>query len=75
MKLRAPLLVFLFLVVLLSLPAQAYADPTGGLLFQILMPTLAAIWGTWMIFARRIRQLVTSVLRKLRGMESEDPAA
>jgi hypothetical protein len=57
---------------LVGIPAYGYGDPTGGALFQILMPTLAAIWATWMIFANRVRQLFSTVYRKLRGAESEE---
>ncbi len=56
---------------LVGVPAYAYGDPTGGTLFQILMPTLAAIWATWMIFANRVRQFFAIVYRKLRGAESD----
>lgn len=73
MKPRSSLFILLILVVSVSLPAHAYADPTGGTLFQVLMPMLAAIWGAWMIFAHRIRRWMGNVLRKWRGIESEDP--
>lgn len=69
---RARLTVFLLLVVLSGLPAHAYADPSGGTLFQVLMPMLAALWATWMIFANRIRNVFTSLYRKVRGMEAEE---
>jgi Na+/proline symporter len=63
------------LFLLLGIPAYAYADPSGGALFQILMPMLAALWATWMIFANRVRRMVTGLVRKLRGSEPEKPAA
>ena len=67
MKSRAPWMVLLVLIILVTLPATAYVDPSGGLLFQVLMPTLAAIWGMWMLFAQRIRRGLSSMLRKFRG--------
>jgi hypothetical protein len=66
---RYQLLVPLFLFILASLPAHAYADPSGGTLFQILMPMLGGIWAMWMIFANRIRKGVAALFRKLRGAE------
>jgi hypothetical protein len=64
----------LVLFFLLGVPAFAYADPSGGTLFQILMPALAAIWATWMIFANRVRRLLRGFLRKLRGSDGNEPA-
>lgn len=61
-------------VALCALPAHAYGDPSGGAIFQILMPTLAAIWAMWMILATRIRKAVAAVYRKLRGFEAEEAA-
>lgn len=60
---------------LVGLPAYAYGDPTGGSLFQILMPALAALWALWMMFANRVLRGLSSVYRKLRGEEPEEPAA
>ena len=68
-------LIFLILIVLVSLPASAYVDPSGGMLFQILMPMLAAIWGAWMIFAQRIRRGMSNMIRRLRGAKVEDPVS
>jgi hypothetical protein len=64
---RGPLLVVMVFVLLAVLPCYAYGDPTGGALFQILLPVLAAIWGMWLIFANNIRRRASSLLRKLRG--------
>ena len=76
MRARSPWLVLLCLIVLSSLPAYAYADPSGGMLFQVLMPMLAAIWGMWMIFAHNIRRRVSNLIRKFRGGEPDaDPGA
>jgi len=64
----------LVLFLLLGVPAYAYADPSGGTLFQILMPMLAAIWGIWMIFANKLLRGVGSLLRKLRIIQPQEPA-
>ncbi|HEY7095619.1 MAG TPA: hypothetical protein VH437_02765 [Terriglobales bacterium] len=75
MKSRGSAVVFFLLILLVALPARAYVDPSGGMLFQVLMPMLAAIWGAWMIFAQRIRKRVGNLFRKRREMEPQDPAA
>ena len=62
------------LFMLIGIPAFAYGDPSGGVLFQILMPLLAAIWASWMIFANRVRRLFANCVRKLRGTEVEGQA-
>jgi hypothetical protein len=69
---RRNLLVILALFLLCAIPANAYGDPTGGALFQILMPTLAAVWGMWLIFANRVRRGLTTLVRKLRGSQTEE---
>ena len=66
---RLPLgLVSLSLSLLLAMPAPAlaYGDPTGGVLFQLLLPILGALWGVWLIVAGRARQAFATVLRRLR---------
>ena len=63
--------VFVFFL-LTALPAFAYADPSGGALFRMLMPALGALWAMWMIFANRIRNGVAALYRKLRGDETEE---
>ena len=63
--------IMLFLVS--AMPAYAYGDPSGGTLFQILMPALAGFWAMWMILANRIRKLASIFYRRLRGMEPEEP--
>jgi hypothetical protein len=63
--------IMLFLVS--AMPAYAYGDPSGGTLFQILMPALAGLWAMWMILANRIRKLLSIFYRRLRGMEREEP--
>jgi hypothetical protein len=67
MKRRWLLITVVLFVVLPVLPVYAYGDPSGGLLFQVLMPTLAAIWGMWMVFANSIRRRLGNLLRRLRG--------
>lgn len=57
---------------LVGVPAHAYADPTGGTLFQIIMPTLAALWAMWLIFANRVRTKVSTLYRRLRGIEANE---
>ncbi|MGD0989918.1 MAG: hypothetical protein ABR874_19055 [Candidatus Sulfotelmatobacter sp.] len=50
------LFVFFVLILAVPLPAHAYGDPSGGFLFQILTPILAALWGAWMVFAHKIHR-------------------
>ena len=59
---------------LVAVPVYAYGDPTGGMLFQILTPLLAVIWGLWMILANRIRRYTTSFVRKFRNVEPDNQA-
>lgn len=70
---RAGVVVLVVIVLLLGIPAYAYGDPSGGTLFQVLMPMLAAVWATWMILANRIRRGVGDVLRRIRGSEPDEP--
>lgn len=67
--------VFVTLFLLVGVPAYGYGDPTGGLLFQVLMPMLAGIWATWLILAKRLRRGVANLIRKLRGSEGDEPIA
>jgi hypothetical protein len=71
---RSDLIVVVVLFLLAAMPAHAYADPSGGTLFQILMPMLAALWAMWMIFANRVRNAVTALYRRLRGVQAEETA-
>jgi hypothetical protein len=61
------LLILTVLLCLPVIPCYAYGDPTGGTLFQVLLPALAAIWGMWLIFANKVRRGVRTLLRKMRG--------
>jgi hypothetical protein len=72
---RLRLAVSLILFLLAAAPANAYADPSGGTLFQVLMPLLAGLWAMWMIFANRVRRVFSLFYHKLRGTEPEEPAA
>jgi len=68
---RVNMLVLVSLLGLAAMPANAYADPSGGALFQVLMPVLAAIWAMWMILANRVRRSLAKLLAKLRGSTPE----
>jgi hypothetical protein len=72
MKIR--LLIFVFLMLMVALPVYAYGDPTGGMLFQLLTPILAMIWGLWMILANSIRRGTANFVRKFRNVKSDDQA-
>jgi hypothetical protein len=67
---RFDLAVTVLLFALVPLPAHAYADPSGGIFFQILMPMLAGLWAIWMIFANKVRNAFAALYRKLRGAEA-----
>jgi hypothetical protein len=66
------LVIFVFLILMVALPAYAYGDPTGGMLFQILTPILAMIWGLWMILANSIRRGTANFIRKFRKVKPDD---
>lgn len=66
LRLRS-LLIIAVLLFLPVIPCYAYGDPTGGNLFQVLLPALAAVWGMWLIFANKIRHGVRMLFRKIRG--------
>jgi hypothetical protein len=72
MNRRCLLLILMLFMLLAVLPCYAYGDPSGGTLFQVLMPALAAIWGMWMIFANSIRRRAANLLRKLRGSSPDN---
>jgi hypothetical protein len=69
---RLKISVLVVLCMLVGIPAYAYGDPSGGALFQVLMPMLAALWATWMIFANQVRRTVGNFWRKLRGTQTTD---
>ncbi len=50
-----------------------YIDPnTGGILFQALAASLAAITGVLLIFSRQIRQTIARLRRGARKDENEE---
>jgi hypothetical protein len=57
---------------LLGIPAYAYGDPTGGTLFSVLLPMLAAVWAMFLIFANRIRRGISGLFGKLRGVKPKE---
>ena len=57
---------------LLGIPAYAYGDPTGGTLFSVLLPMLAAVWAMFLIFANRIRRGISGLFGKLRGVKTKE---
>jgi hypothetical protein len=69
---RRHIFVFTVPFFLLGIPAYAYGDPTGGTFLQVLLPMLAAVWAMFLIFANRIRRAVTGLLKKMRGVKSDD---
>jgi hypothetical protein len=71
---RRRLLIFVFLMLIVALPAYAYGDPTGGMLFQVLTPILAMIWGLWMILANSIRRGTGKLVRRFRNLKPDDQA-
>jgi hypothetical protein len=67
-------LIAIFLMLIVALPAYAYGDPSGGMLFQMLTPLLAMVWGLWMILANSIRRGTANFIRKFRNVEPDDEA-
>lgn len=57
---------------LLGIPVYAYGDPTGGTLFSVLLPMLAAVWAMFLLFANRIRRGISGLFGKLRGSKHEE---
>ena len=50
-----------------------YIDPnTGGIIFQALAATLAALSGVLLIFSRQIRQFIAKLRRGARKDETEE---
>jgi hypothetical protein len=72
---RSIVFVVMLFALLGAMPAYAYGDPSGGTLFQILMPLLAAMWATWLIFANRVRRTVVDFIRKFRAADIDEPGA
>ena len=57
----------MFFVLRLSAHAIAYGDPSGGMLFQVLTPLAAVLWGGWLIFAGGVRKRLGKLFRKFRS--------
>lgn len=57
-----------------KLPAHAlaYGDPSGGLLFQMLTPLVAVLWGGWLILAGGVRKRVGRLIGRFRSATPED---
>ena len=58
----------------LKLPAHAmaYGDPSGGLLFQMLTPLVAVLWGGWLIFAGGVRKRIGRLIGRSHPVTPED---
>lgn len=52
--------------------AMAYGDPSGGLLFQMLTPLVAVLWGAWLIFAGGVRKRVGRLIARFRSSTPDD---
>jgi hypothetical protein len=72
--LKLPLFIFLLLVLAVPAPAFAYGDPSGGFLFQVLTPIVAALWGAWMAFAHNINKRLASFISRRRGKTPDEQA-
>lgn len=59
-------------VLRLSAHAIAYGDPSGGMLFQVLTPLAAVLWGGWLILAGGVRKRLGKVIRKFRSDSPDD---
>jgi hypothetical protein len=73
-RLKFSLFVFLLLVLAVPAPAFAYGDPSGGFLFQVLTPIVALLWGAWLAFAHNFHKFVSRVINRWRGIEPEETA-
>jgi hypothetical protein len=71
---RRRVVLFTIPLFLLGIPAYAYGDPTGGTLFSVLLPMLAAVWAMFLIFANRIRRGISGLFGKLRGVKPKEEA-
>lgn len=69
---RRHAVLFTIPIFLLGIPAYAYGDPTGGTLFSVLLPMLAAVWAMFLLFANRIRRGISRLLAKVRGVKPAD---
>lgn len=69
---RRHAVLFTIPIFLLGIPAYAYGDPTGGTLFSVLLPMLAAVWAMFLLFANRIRRGISGLLGKFRGVKTAE---
>ncbi|HEX3106781.1 MAG TPA: hypothetical protein VHQ22_20260 [Terriglobales bacterium] len=69
---RRHVILFTIPFFLVGIPAYAYGDPTGGTLFSVLLPMLAAVWAMFLIFANRIRRGISGLFGKLRRSKPEE---
>jgi hypothetical protein len=66
------LLIIIVLLFLPVIPCYAYGDPTGGALFQVLLPALAVFWGMLLIFANKLRRGARILFRKIYRTSNDD---
>ena len=71
---RRNVMLFTIPFFLVGIPAYAYGDPTGGTLFSVLLPMLAAVWAMFLLFANRIRRGISGLFAKLRGPKPQEQA-
>ena len=71
-RFRLSLFVVICFVPVMPLRALAYGDPSGGFLFQMLTPLVAVLWGSWLIFAGKIRKRLRKVIYRMRGVAVDD---
>jgi len=64
-------LLLAFLVFGVPSRAFAYGDPSGGMLFQILTPLAAMLWGAWLIFAGHVRRRLDKIFGRTELHENE----
>lgn len=69
---------FVLFLSVLAVPsvAWAYIDPnTGGMIFQMLAPILAAIAGAWIMARDYIKRIFFRLIGRAPKADSQDPAA
>jgi len=65
----------LLTIVLTPVPALAYIDPnTGGMIFQMLAPLLAAITGAWLFAKDKIKAVFYRLRRMIFPSRAAQPA-
>jgi hypothetical protein len=71
-RFKLSLFIFFVLILVVAAPAYAYGDPSGGMLFQVLTPIVAALWGAWMAFAHNIHKRVAKAFSRNRSTDAGD---